>query len=76
MELNDFLQLKTEVIDNYEKRRSKPDVGGLCEGDLDLLKGWQWNRNVTEQYDEFLTVQVNSNGTPYADHKYIFIIII
>lgn len=50
--------MRNEVIDNYEKRRTKPDVGALCEGDLDLLKRWNWNQNTTEQYEEYLTVQV------------------
>lgn len=52
------LQLRDEVINNYVKRHSKPDVGALCEGDLELLKHWRWDRNITADYGEYLTVQV------------------
>lgn len=29
----------------------------MCENDLDLLKHWHWNRNITSDYSEFLTTQ-------------------
>jgi multiple inositol-polyphosphate phosphatase / 2,3-bisphosphoglycerate 3-phosphatase len=51
------LQLRDEVINNYRKSNTKPDRGALCEEDLALLELWQWDRNVTESYDEFLTTQ-------------------
>lgn len=29
----------------------------MCENDLELLKRWRWNRNITGDFTEFLTVQ-------------------
>lgn len=29
----------------------------MCENDLDLLKRWHWDRNITADYSEFLTAQ-------------------
>lgn len=46
---------------NYDERRSKPDVGSLCEGDLETLRAWKWDRNITEEFDEFLHVQVSGS---------------
>lgn len=37
-------ELRDEIIDNYEKRHTKPAIGAMCEDDLDLLKRWNWNR--------------------------------
>lgn len=51
-------QLRDEVIDNYEKRRTKPDYGALCDEDLEILKNWHWNPNITGDYAEYLTTQV------------------
>lgn len=51
-------QFRDEIIDNYVKRHTKPDVGALCEGDLELLKRWRWDRNISADYSEFLTTQV------------------
>lgn len=46
------------MIDNYEKRRTKPDFGALCDEDIEILKNWHWNPNITGDYAEFLTAQV------------------
>lgn len=51
-------QLRDEVIDNYEKRKTKPDHGALCDEDIEILKNWHWNPNITGDYAEFLTAQV------------------
>lgn len=53
-----FFQLRDEVIENYEKRRTKPDYGALCDEDIEILKNWQWNHNLTSDYANFLTAQV------------------
>lgn len=37
-------ELRDEIIDNYEKRHTKPAIGAMCEDDLDLLKRWDWSR--------------------------------
>lgn len=50
--------MRDEVIDNYEKRRTKPDFGALCDEDIEILKNWQWNHNITGDYAKFLTAQV------------------
>lgn len=31
--------------------------GQLCEEDLDLLRAWKWDHNITSIYGDFLTVQ-------------------
>lgn len=38
--------VRDEIIDNYEKRHSKPAIGAMCETDLDLLKRWSWDQYV------------------------------
>ncbi|XP_055322266.1 multiple inositol polyphosphate phosphatase 1-like [Sitodiplosis mosellana] len=55
--LSQLEDLRDEIIANYEKRHSKPAIGAMCENDLDLLKRWHWNQNITAQYAAFLTVQ-------------------
>lgn len=42
--LSQLEDLRDEIIANYEKRHTKPAVGAMCEGDLNLLKRWSWNR--------------------------------
>lgn len=34
-----------------------PDYGAMCEKDLNLLRGWQWNPNITNEYADFLTTE-------------------
>lgn len=36
----------------------KSATGALCDGDLELLKNWHWDRNITADKTEYLTVQV------------------
>lgn len=50
-------QLRDEILNNYYKRHSKPNVGSMCDDDLNLLRNWQWNRNITDAYADFLTVE-------------------
>lgn len=52
-----LLQLRDQIIENYEQRRTKPDVGYLCDADYNIIKNWRWDSNITGNYDEFLTVQ-------------------
>lgn len=52
-----FFQFRNEIIDNYEKRHSKPSNGAMCEPDLELLKNWHWDQNITADFSEFLTIQ-------------------
>ncbi|XP_055601964.1 multiple inositol polyphosphate phosphatase 1 isoform X2 [Uranotaenia lowii] len=49
--------LRDSIIDNYENRRTAPDVGRMCPDDLELLRLWHWDRNITSNFDSFLTVQ-------------------
>lgn len=49
-------QLRDEILANYFKRHSKPDYGAMCEDDLNLLKNWRWNRNISDNYALYLTV--------------------
>lgn len=50
-------QLRDEILNNYYKRHSKPNVGAMCEDDLNLLRNWQWNRNITNAFADYLTVE-------------------
>lgn len=52
-----LLQIRDQVIENYEQRKTKPDMGALCDADYQSLKNWRWDSNVTGDYNEFLTVQ-------------------
>lgn len=52
-----YLQLRDQIIENYELRRTKPDTGHLCEPDYNIIKNWRYDSNITGDYDEFLTVQ-------------------
>lgn len=49
--------LRDSIIDNYDVRRTRPDVGRMCPDDLDLLRNWRWDSNITADYESFLTVQ-------------------
>lgn len=49
--------LRDEIIENYDMRRTKPDKGALCDSDLAGFRNWQFDKNITEQYDQFLTPQ-------------------
>uniref|UniRef100_A0A182TS74 Multiple inositol polyphosphate phosphatase 1 n=1 Tax=Anopheles melas TaxID=34690 RepID=A0A182TS74_9DIPT len=57
--------LQDAIMDNYFTRRTPPDNGRMCEEDLELLRQWHWDPNITEQYDSFLTDQ------GWEDLKYI-----
>lgn len=56
-ELKELSNLRDEVVKNYEERRTKPDEGALCDEDLELIKNWNWNPNISGDYENFLTVQ-------------------
>lgn len=45
-----------EILENYANGK-QPAVGALCDADLELLKTWKWDANITADKDEFLTVQ-------------------
>ncbi|XP_062550122.1 multiple inositol polyphosphate phosphatase 1-like [Armigeres subalbatus] len=49
--------LRDLVLDNYNKRRTAPNVGRLCTEDLNLLRSWRWDSNITTGYGSFLTNQ-------------------
>lgn len=49
--------LAKEVIRNYFDRKTKPDKGPLCDQDLELLRDWRWQTNITSSESEFLTIQ-------------------
>ncbi|XP_031619290.1 multiple inositol polyphosphate phosphatase 1-like [Contarinia nasturtii] len=55
--LSQLENLRTEIIANYKKSNSTIAFGAMCEADLDLLREWQWNWNITKEYDEHLTTQ-------------------
>lgn len=49
--------LRDSILDNYDVRRTRPDVGRMCPDDLELLRNWRWDSNITTDYESFLTVQ-------------------
>lgn len=51
------MQIRVEIVKNYEERHTKPDQGALCEEDLELIRNWNWRPNITAEYENFLTVQ-------------------
>lgn len=53
-----FLQLRDKIIDNYEKRKTRPDYGALCDEDIKILKKWNYNPNITDDNDQLLTAEV------------------
>lgn len=55
--MRNLQQLRDEIIDNYDQRRSFPDRGALCDTDLAGFRNWQWNNSITEDEDQFLTPQ-------------------
>ncbi|XP_055690989.1 multiple inositol polyphosphate phosphatase 1-like [Lutzomyia longipalpis] len=55
--LRGLIDLRDQIIDNYEKRRSKPDTGALCDADYHGIKNWRWDSNLTGNFDNFLTSQ-------------------
>lgn len=52
-----YYQLRDEIIEHYEKGQTIPGVGALCEYDLELLRKWRWDPNMTKEVGYFLTVQ-------------------
>lgn len=53
----DLQNLRDEILDNYDVRRSKPDRGALCDGDLAGFRNWEWDHNITAEYDQYLVWQ-------------------
>lgn len=51
------MQIREEVVKNYEERHTKPDQGALCDEDLELIRNWHWSPNITADYEYFLTTQ-------------------
>uniref|UniRef100_A0A182M1S3 Multiple inositol polyphosphate phosphatase 1 n=1 Tax=Anopheles culicifacies TaxID=139723 RepID=A0A182M1S3_9DIPT len=49
--------LQDSIMDNYFTRRSVPDNGRMCDEDLEMLRNWHWDPNITERYDAHLTEQ-------------------
>lgn len=45
------------MLQNYGPARRDKRPGQLCSLDLELLRNWQWDRNLTTQYENFMTVQ-------------------
>ncbi|XP_055621311.1 multiple inositol polyphosphate phosphatase 1 isoform X2 [Toxorhynchites rutilus septentrionalis] len=52
-----LLNLRESILDNYGIRRTAPDTGRMCQDDLELLRNWRWDSNITTDYDSFLTTQ-------------------
>lgn len=50
-------QLRDQIIENYEQRKSKPDIGHLCDADYQSIKNWRWDSNITGNFDQYLTTQ-------------------
>ncbi|KAL1494347.1 hypothetical protein ABEB36_009959 [Hypothenemus hampei] len=55
--LRKLLDLKDEIVKNYEERKTYPNVGKLCFDDYNLLRRWRWNDSITEDRAASLTQQ-------------------
>lgn len=55
--LRDLMEVRDQILNNYNTRKTKPDTGALCDRDLEQFEEWKWDDNVTELYDQFLTTQ-------------------
>uniref|UniRef100_A0AAG5D5Z0 Multiple inositol polyphosphate phosphatase 1 n=1 Tax=Anopheles atroparvus TaxID=41427 RepID=A0AAG5D5Z0_ANOAO len=49
--------LQDAIIENYYTRRTIPDNGRMCDEDLEMLRNWRWDPNITAQYESTLTEQ-------------------
>ncbi|KAJ6638015.1 Multiple inositol polyphosphate phosphatase 1 [Pseudolycoriella hygida] len=56
LELEKLENLRDEVVRLYDENNSLPAIGSLYKNDLQLITEWSWDKNITERYDEFLTV--------------------
>lgn len=55
-----FLQLRDQIILSYDGNSEMlPERGRLCNEDLELLRNWEWDTNISLEDDEFLTIEVN-----------------
>lgn len=50
--------MRDEISRLYNENNVLPEKGRLCNADLQLIRDWKWDKNITEVYDEFLTISV------------------
>lgn len=65
-----FFQLRDSILENINQMNQKT----FCQKDLESLKQWKWNVNITTDQAFSLTNQVNSNESNLSiDFNLIFI---
>ncbi|XP_037908832.1 multiple inositol polyphosphate phosphatase 1-like isoform X2 [Hermetia illucens] len=52
-----LVSLRDNIIENYEVKKTAPAKGALCGQDLELLKNWVVNENITMDKNQYLTDQ-------------------
>ncbi|CAD7082628.1 unnamed protein product [Hermetia illucens] len=71
--LPELVSLRDQIIENYEVKKSAPAKGALCDQDLQLIKNWEVDKNITKDKDEYLTVQGWNDAKGLAeDYKKVY----
>ncbi|CAO1347101.1 unnamed protein product [Diamesa hyperborea] len=55
--LQNLVDVRDQIIESFQRRDRDRHLSQLCGEDLELLKKWNWDRNITESFSNFLTVQ-------------------
>lgn len=49
-----YSQIRDKIIKNYKEKAA----GDMCLGDIELIRNWVLNKNITTDKAQFLTTQV------------------
>lgn len=52
-----IFKVRDQIIESFQRRDRDRHLSQLCGEDLELLKRWNWNQNITDSFSNFLTVQ-------------------
>lgn len=56
-QIRELTQIRNEILLNYGDRNTQPATGKLCDEDLELLRNWHLDANVTEDKSNALVEQ-------------------
>lgn len=59
-------QIRDNITKNYEELQPAHKTDRLCAEDLDQLKQWRWDTNITEDREKFLTQDVSETLFPIS----------
>lgn len=57
LKLPKLIKIQSEIIKNYNEEGNRPIEDALCPEDLQLLKEWKWDTNITVDKNDWLTIQ-------------------